>query len=140
MRVVTISEFATPSAFLCFSIVDAGFRKSSNGHVLETSRNDDDFEVDSEEENDGNDDVEHDALKPYALSQICVDFFLVDPKSVQRCKIVYDDAVPALQGSNGIVKGDIKVDLKHFNPPKIRPKKHYIISGGGHCFPSSSED
>ena len=79
-RFVSVSEFATPSPFISMAMLEAGVRKVADKHTL---GEDDDSDDDSEDE-----EINQTTSKEATV----ISFLLVQPKSLQECRIVYDDA------------------------------------------------
>lgn len=92
VRFVSVSEFATPSSFMSMALLEAGVRKVADKHTLG--------------EDDDSDDDEDDEIveDPQATSReaTVINFLLVQPKSLQECRIVYDDAYSQPQISAAI--------------------------------------
>ena len=82
---MSASEFATPSAFLCMVVTEAGLRRVTNGHTLSDNDDDSDDE-DSEDEEDVNSSNE----------ATVIDLVIVQPKSLQKCRIIYEDALQSM--------------------------------------------
>ena len=81
-KVVSVSEFATPAAFLSMSVIEAGVKKVSELHALSKDDSGDDS-TDSEDEA---------AQVRKQREATFIKFLLVQPKSIQECSILYDDA------------------------------------------------
>ena len=81
-----MSEFATPSPFLSVAITEAGVRKVA---LRSQDEDEDDSDDDSDSETDSRLDDNNDTLKREAT---VINFMLVQPISLQECRIVYDDA------------------------------------------------
>ena len=97
--VVSVAEFATPSPFLSFSCLSAGKRTvKQTPEGLEVSVEEDQIEI-----NDRKD-------------KTVVRLHIVQPKSLQECSIIYDDAVssPSLPPPPTVDPEDDSVD---FSPP-----------------------
>ena len=74
-----MSEFATPSPFLSMAMIEAGVRRVSDKHTV----GEDDSDDDSEDE-----EIDQTTSRDATV----INFLLVQPKSLQECRIVYDDA------------------------------------------------
>ena len=75
-----MSEFATPSPFLSMAMLEAGVRRvSEEKHTV----GEDDSDDDSEDE-----EIDQTTSRDATV----INFLLVQPKSLQECRIVYDDA------------------------------------------------
>ena len=79
VRFVSVSEFATPSPFLSMAMMEAGVRKVADKLTLCEDDSDDDSDSEAD---------------PQTTSReaTVINFLLVQPKSLQECRIVYDDA------------------------------------------------
>ncbi len=81
---VSVSEFPTPSPFLSMAILDGGVKKVADKHAIgEDDSSDDDSEADE-----GIDDDESNNSREATV----INFVLVQPKSLQECRIVFNDA------------------------------------------------
>ena len=89
--VVSVSEFATPSSFLSISVVDAGIQRVKDEH-----QNYEDSNRGSEEEYDilemEDEFINNKKLNKTEKEATVVELMIVQPKSLQHCRIVYDDA------------------------------------------------
>ena len=83
---MSVSEFATPSPFLSVAITEAGVRKVA---LRSQDEDEEDSDDDSDSETDSRLDDNNDTLKREAT---VINFMLVQPISLQECRIVYDDA------------------------------------------------
>merc|ERR1719483_1971289 len=79
-RFVSVSEFETPSPFLSMAMLEAGVKRVSDKHTL----GEDDSEDDSEDE-----EIDQTTSREATV----INFLLGQPKSLQECRIVYDDAI-----------------------------------------------
>ena len=99
MRFVSVSEFATPSPFLSMAMLEAGVKKVTDKHTVGED------DSDSDEDDEAVDD-------PQATSReaTVINFFLVQPKSLQNCRIVYDDAFsqPQIAAMEAAIKKEPK--------------------------------
>lgn len=107
MKVASISEFATPSAFLCISMLSAGLKMTRSRRTIDDMDDNSDYSFSEEEEEEG-DDVE----------ATVVEFMLVQPKSLQSCKIVYQDAVQSLDQVKTI---KLEPEDEFVSIPKVEP-------------------
>lgn len=79
MACVSASEFATPAPFLSMSIIDAGQRKITVGHTI----SDDEHDSDDEDFDDQNEKITKEVT--------IIDLVLVQPKSLQTCRITFEE-------------------------------------------------
>ena len=145
VTIVSVSEFATPSPILSMSILEAGIRKRADDpHTLSDvesdnensdEENDEDNDADKEDEysvdrdNDLLDDGSvHDARRSRGSSKIerreatAIKFLLVQPKSLQECRILYDDAFTShvpLNPDGLAASVDIKIKTEGHNRSSI---------------------
>eukprot|EP00094_Tigriopus_californicus_P007217 TCALIF_06947-PA protein Name:"Similar to edc4 Enhancer of mRNA-decapping protein 4 (Xenopus laevis)" AED:0.06 eAED:0.06 QI:0/0/0/0.83/1/1/6/0/1019 len=81
MACVSASEFATPAPFLSMSIIDAGQRKITVGHSI----SDDEHDSDDEDFDDQNEKITKEVT--------IIDLVLVQPKSLQTCRITFEEPI-----------------------------------------------
>lgn len=130
ITVVSVSEFATPSPFLSMSILEAGIRKRADDpHTLsdvesdneDGDQHDNDEEKDSDEsDNEMMDGSVHSARRSRGRGRpegerreaTSIKFLLVQPKSLQECRILYDDAFTAINTDNIISPNDNITKIK----------------------------
>ena len=78
VKFVSVSEFATPSPLLSMAMLEAGIKKVTDKHNT----------LDSDDE----DEEDLDDLQAESREATVINFLLVQPKSLQECRIVYEDA------------------------------------------------
>ena len=93
--VSSVSEFATPSSFLSLSVVDAGIQRVKDEHqnYEDSNRGGSEEEYDILEMEDEL--MENNSSKKLRKSEreaTVVEMMIVQPKSLQHCRIVFDDA------------------------------------------------
>ena len=93
-RVVSTSEFATPAPFLSFCCVSAGRRL-----VKQTTEG-----VQVEEEGEG--------VQGGGKERTVVRLYLVQPKSLQECSIIYEDAAARVQPSLPLPSGEVDLSFQ----------------------------
>ena len=76
VKFVSVSEFATPSPLLSMAMLEAGVKKVTDKHTLDDSDDEDDL----------------DDLQAESREATVINFLLVQPKSLQECRIVFEDA------------------------------------------------
>ena len=94
--VISVSEFATPSAFLSMSVVSAGLEKVKDEHLnyedRPGNRSEDELDIiEMEELMESNNSRKSKAAGGKKEATV-VEIIIVQPKSLQHCRIVYDDA------------------------------------------------
>ena len=115
VTIVSVSEFATPSPFLSMSILEAGIRKRADDpHTLSDVESDDD-DNDGNDNDDEKEDESDEELLDGSVHDVrrsrrgrsqgekreatAIKFLLVQPKSLQECRILYDDAFSSSRAS-----------------------------------------
>ena len=115
VTIVSVSEFATPSPFLSMSILEAGIRKRADDpHTLSDVESDDDDNDGNDNDDEKEDDSDEELLdgsvhdvrrsrrgrsKGEKREATAIKFLLVQPKSLQECRILYDDAFSSSRAS-----------------------------------------
>ena len=89
VKFVSVSEFATPSPLLSMAMLEAGIKKVTDKHGTLDDSEDEDLDEDLEAE---------------SKEATVINFLLVQPKSLQECRIVYEDAFSQPQINLEVVK------------------------------------
>jgi len=108
-RFVSVSEFATPSPFLSMAMLEAGVRRVADKHTL---GEDDDSDDDSEDE-----EIDQTTSREATV----ISFLLVQPKSLQECRIVYDDAFSQPQIAAMETISAMEHVMQHVKPEPTTP-------------------
>ena len=109
-RFVSVSEFATPSPFLSMAMLEAGVRRVADKHTL---GEDDDSDDDSEDE-----EIDQTTSREATV----ISFLLVQPKSLQECRIVYDDAFSQPQIAAMETISAMEHVMQHVKPEPTTPE------------------